>query len=472
MMRRTLALAVLLLALVSTGRAVEKERPLPKDLPPYGSLEPVSAPKTNEQTLPNGLTLWLVPEPGFPKVAMALAVRGGIASDPKDLPGLSNLLASAIDQGTRSRNARKIAEELQAAGGDLTASATSDALLLTTEVLASRAASALAVVADIAQNATFPDDEVELAKRNAAEALRAQEADPGFLAQRALAKALFGEHPYSVISGTQESIAKATPADLRREYAGRFRPDQGLLVVVGDFDAARMRAAVGQQMGKWTAPAEAPVAGPGAPSSTSPHAVFFIERQASVQTTFALGAFGPTRRDPEFAATEVANAIYGGMFGSRLVNNIREDKGYTYSPRVQLEARRATGVLQTRADVRNDVTGATYNEINYELNRMATTAPADEELARAKRYLVGVRALSRQARSSVARSLASLWVQGLPPQELGSESEKIQKVTAKDVEEAGRNYFPASRLRAVAVGEEKVIKEQLAPFGLEVRPAP
>src|SRR6266487_5229054 len=155
---------VLALSLAAVSRAAEKTTPLPKDLPPYGPLVPFHAPKAEIKKLDNGLTLWLVPRPGFPKVAFALAVRGGMAADPKDRAGLSQLLVATVDEGTKTRSAKQIAEELQAAGGDLSGDARADALLVTTEVLASKAEAALAVVADIFGNATFPDSEVELAK--------------------------------------------------------------------------------------------------------------------------------------------------------------------------------------------------------------------------------------------------------------------------------------------------------------------
>ena len=160
------------------------------------------------------------------------------------------------------------------------------------------------------------------------------------------------------------------------------------------------------------------------------------------------------------------------MFGSRLITNIREDKGYTYSPGASLQGRRDAGLLQTHADVRNAVTGATVNEVQYELDRMATTSPTGDEIAHAQRYLVGTKALILQIERAVAQQLATLWVFGLPPEELGGESEKIQKVTAQDVEDAGRKYFPFSRQTVVAVGEGKVIRDQLGVFGLEVKPAP
>jgi predicted Zn-dependent peptidase len=467
-----LALLCLLFLTVATAPAAEKEKPLPKDLPPYGELKPFQAPRVTTQKLANGLTLWLVPRPGFPKVSYTLAVRGGLAADPQNLPGLANLLTATIDQGTAARTARQIAEELQAAGGDLNARAGSESITLTTSVLASKAEAGLTVLADVAQNATFPDSEVALAKSNAADHLQQEESDPSFLAERAMARVLFGQHPYGTTALTQDSIAKATAKELRSEYARRLRPDQAILVVVGNFDAAKMAAAAESLLGKWAAPSTPPVPAVDKPSFVPPHAVFFVERPDSVQTTIVFGSLGPTESSPDYAPTEVANAMFGGMFGSRLTLNIREDKGYTYSPYSYVAPRRTVGIFQTWAAVRNEVTGATVNEIDYELNRLATTTPSEEELTHAIRYLVGNQAIELQSQDSVGRSLARLWVIGLPPEELGRESERIGKVTLSDVDSAAVKYFPAARQAIVAVGVEKVIKDQLAPFQLEVKAAP
>jgi predicted Zn-dependent peptidase len=472
MIHHAVLICLVILPTLGMASVAEKSKPLPKDLPPYGPLEPFKAPQVTARTLSNGLTLWLVPRPGFPKDSFAVALRGGLASDPKDSPGLSQLITDALDQGTKTRTAKQIAEELQAAGGDLSAAAGSDSIVVATSVLSSKGDAGLTIVAEVLQNATFPDSEVELAKRNAVESLRSQEADPSFLARRALAKAVFSGHPYNVISGTQESIQKATAEDLRHEYAKRFRPDQAVLVAVGDFQADKLMATIEFLFGKWPAPKDPPLAAVSKPSCPAPHEVFCVERAGSVQTNMLVGTLGPARGDPEYAPTQVANAIYGGMFGSRLTRNIREDKGYTYSPRSALASRHQAAILQTWAAVRNEVTGASLNEINYELNRMATTEAGPEEVSPAQRYLTGTRALALQSQGAVARELAQLWVFGLPPEELGAESARIQKVTPKDVAQVGAKYFPASRQTIVTVGEKKVIEEQLAPFGLEVEQAP
>jgi zinc protease len=321
------------------------------------------------------------------------------------------------------------------------------------------------------QNAAFADAEVEIAKSNLMSTVEANEADPSFLGRRALYRALFGEHPYAVMSPTKDSLAKTTAAELRREYARRFRPERTLLVVTGDFTEATLLPEIRMSFGVWKASGEAGPINADKPAANVTKAIVYVPRENSVQTAFLIGTLGPNRKDPDYAATRIADSIYGGMFGSRLVSNIREDKGYTYSPGSNLAPRREAGILATRADVRNEVTGASFNEINYELNRMATTKPDELEVESAKRYLLGSTALRLQSRSAVARSLANLWIDSLPPEELGRQTEKIAAVKPEDVEAAGRKYYPAWRMTVVAVGEEKVIRDELAPFGLEFKKA-
>lgn len=283
---------------------------------------------------------------------------------------------------------------------------------------------------------------------------------------------LFANHPYHVTAATKARITATSRADLQEIFAQRFRPDQAMLVAVGDFRNDSMLAAIKAKFGSWKAPANAPKAAPPEPSTAVEHAVFLVARPGSIQSTLELATFAPRLGDPSYATAQVANALYGGEFSSRLVSNIREDKGYTYTPGSYVVSRRTTGFLQTWAAVRNEVTGATLNEINYELNRMATTSPLDEELVHAQRYLVGNQAIDLQAQDSVGRSLARLWILGLPPEELGRENEQIGKVTVRDVDEVASKYFPAARQAIVAVGVEKVVKAQLAPFKLEVNAAP
>lgn len=469
-MKSRILIFLVALALVLPAWAAKDEQSLPKDLPVYGQMKPAPVPNVQQDKLPNGQTVWMVPRPGFPKVTFIVAVGGGYAADPKDKPGISEFLTGAIDQGTKTRTAKQIAEQMQAAGGDLGARALPDGISVSTSVLAEKADQALAVLADVVQRATFPDAEVEIARQNLLESLERRESDPSFLARRAFYKAAFGDYPYSVIAPTKDSVSKTTAADLRSEYARRFRPDHALLVVVGDFDTAQMKTLVQAEFGKWSNPSTPAVPELDKPAQNLSRALVVVPRPGSVQTTFIVGALGPDEHESDYAATRVANALYGGMFGSRLTKNIREDKGYTYSPYAALGTARYSATMRTYAAVRNEVTGATWNEISYEMNRMATTSPGKDELERAQRYLIGNIALGLQSQSELADRLGQLWMTALPPEELGLQSQKIQKVTVADVDAAGKKYFPSPRMAVVAVGDEKAINNQLVTFGLEVKP--
>lgn len=468
---KTLNIFLAVMLLVSFALA-QKEVPLPKDLPPYGAEKPLQAPNVKSSKLDNGLTVWLVSETGFPKVAFTLGVRGGLAADSADRPGISELLSKTIDQGTKTRSAKQIAQELQGAGGDLSATASKDAIQISTAVLSSKLDAGMTVLADIAQNASFPEAEVTLAKRNLSDSLKQQESEPSFLARRAMAKVLFGDHPYHVTAPTQDSISASTPADLRKIFTQRFRPDEAVLVAVGDFQNDKMLEAVRAKFGGWKAPAEAPLSAVPAPPDKAEHNIFIVTRPGSVQTTLELGTLGPRMGDADYEAAEVANAVYGGTFSSRLVANIREDKGYTYSPFSALTPFQAAGMLFTRADVRNEVTGPSLNEMQYELNRLATTSPTAEELSKSERYLVGSEAIHLQARSAVTTELATIWTNGLPPEQIGTHSQKIAATKTADVDAAARKYFPAYRMAIVAVGEEKVIRDALAPLGIPMKVLP
>ncbi len=400
---------------------------------------------------------------GFPKVTAMLVVRGGIAADPAGWEGGSQLLADTLKEGTAKRSSRQIAEELQSVGGELSTQFSDDAIIVWVNGLASGTGKLLDVLADVARNASFPAKEVELAKANALQNLAARESTPEFLAQKAFAGAVYGTHPYHVVSPTREIIGKTTPEMLKREFARRFRPDHALLVLVGDLDEHAANLAAAAFRG-WKGVGE-PV--PETPPSPKPRGreLYLVDRPGSVQSTLMVGRPAPRATDPDYYPTLVANTIFGGAFGSRLVLNIREDKGYTYSPRVSVQTFREGGLLQARADVRNEVTAPTLLEIFYELDRMAATAPTAEELAKAKRYQSGLYLLRNQIQGAVAGTLATNWVNGLPPEELGLFVPKVNAVTAKQVEDAGRATFPSNTQTVVVVGDAKKVKDDVALFG-------
>lgn len=461
---RTAAIVLVLAASFLPGLGASEKKPLPKDLPPFGADKPLPVPSIAQSKLPNGLTVWVVKRAGFPRAAAVLAVRGGAVADPKDAEGISELLAETVKEGTALRTARQIAEQMQAVGGEIGADAGADAIYLTATGLGSGAPTFIEVLADIARSASFPAAEVELAKGNAIQGLQARESTPEFLAQKALAKAVFGDHPYHITAPSEEALAAATPAALKKEHARRFRPESALLVVVGDVDAAAVSGAVTRFFGPWKATGEAPSPTP-APPTASARRLLVVNRPGSVQSLILMGRPTVTTSDPGYFPLLVANTICTGSFGSRLVENIREDKGYTYSPGGGIAARQKAGFLTVQADVRTEVTAATLLEMFYELDRMGATAPSEEELSRAKRYQGGLYLLRNQIQGSVAQTLATNWVNGLPPEFLGEFVTRVNAVTADQVRAAGQSFYPSATQAVVVVGDEPKVKAELAQFG-------
>jgi zinc protease len=472
--RFAMLFAVLVLSSVPAAPAADIK--MPPGLPPYGPMRLPEAPKVKSETLSNGLTVWLVQQNNLPKAAITLTLRGGYCADPADARGISDLLAATIKLGTSSMTARQIAERSQAAGGDLKAAASTENLTLSIEPLAEHVSDAIALLADLATGASFPDKEVELAKKNLLSNIQQNESDPKFLALRAFGSIHYGDHPYGVVSPTSAMVEHASPEFLRKLYSDTFLPNQAVIVIVGAIDPAAALAAIHSSFDNWSSSARAGAstraAAPSEPVSAAEKKVFFVPRPGSVQTALLLGAPAAIRTDPDYSALEVANAIYGGMFGSRLTKNIREDKGYTYSPFSYLDINGKAGVVITREDVRNAVTGPSYKETVFELNRMATAPVGDQELTAAKRYLLGTLGFRLQSRASVARRLATLWVYGLDTQFIRKDADNIMSATAAQVQQASQRYLAPDKMTVVAVGEDKVVHEQFAPFSLPVVDAP
>ncbi len=436
-----------------------------QDLPPLGPASPVPAPRVDTETLPNGLTVQVVPYDGVPLVSVRLVTRGGLSDDPPGSPGLARLLASSLREGTTTRNGPDLAELAQEAGGDLSAGAGPDSLSIGASGLAARVSLLLDLVADLARRPSFPADGVARVRDLVHEDLETSESEPSYLAVRAFARALYGNHPYATISPTRASIDAVTPEILVAEAARRLRPERSLLLVAGDVDPVAVHAEAARLFGGWRGAGPAPAAVPAPVAPAGPRRILVLDRPGSVQTNLLVGNLGFPRIDRDAYPLELAMTLYGGSFTSRLVQNLREEKGYTYSPGAGASWLAGCGTVRSYAAVRTEVTGAALNEILYEMERMATTESRDEEMERAFRRDAGSLAISLQTAAGVADEIVRLWVLGLPPEEIGREVDELARVTKADVRRASRRVFGTGAARIVAVGDGAAIREELATFG-------
>jgi predicted Zn-dependent peptidase len=456
--QRLVAMAVCGL-LLAAGLAVA-DLQLSGELPPFGPEKPLALPPIAQSKTPEGLTVWIVRRPSFPRVAAVLAVRGGAAVDPADLPGIASLLATTVKAGTETRSSRQITDELQAIGGEIRAEATVDGIFLTATGPSAGVDRLLAVLADAARHATFPDDEVELAKTRARQDAESWLSAPDTLGAVAFARALYRDHPYRIALPTPSSITAATPAILRREFRRRFRPERALLVVVGDVDPVSTGRAITAALGGWSGVGEAPAEIPAGPT-TATHGIYLVDRPGAVQSVFFVGSTAPAMAEADYYPLLLANTIFGGSPGSRLRRNLRENKGYSYAPESVLAPRRAGSRWRLQASVRTEVTAATLNEIRYELDRLGTTDVTAEELESAKRYACGHFLIDNQLGSALAGTLATSWVNGLPPDTLGELVSRVKAVTLADVNRVVRSFLPFHRQVVLVVGDGSRVKQDL-----------
>lgn len=434
-------------------------------LPPLRPEAPVPTPRVVAALLPNGLAVQVVPWRGVPLASARLVVRGGLSDDPRALPGLARLLAAGLREGTASRSGAELADLAQEAGGDLSAGAGPDALTIGAYGLAARLPLLLDLVADVVRRPAFPADGVARARHLAHEELETSESEPSFLAVRAFAREVYGAHPYATISPTAASIEAVTPALLAAEARRRLRPERALLLVAGDVEPDATIASAGIAFGGWVPEGTAPVSGASPTATPGPRRILLLDRPGSVQTNLLVGNLGFPRTDPDAYALELAMTIYGGSFTSRLVQNLRETKGYTYSPGAGASWLTGCGTVRSFAAVRTEVTGAALGEVLYEMQRMATTDPTDEEMERAFRRDAGSHAISLQTAAGIADELARLWVLGLSPDEIGRYVPGLEAVTKGDVRRVSRRVFGTGSARIVAVGDAAAIREELGTFG-------
>ena len=461
----TLTISLLFTAPAYAADTVHASVKIPAAMPAYGKDKPIPAPRIVKKTLANGLQVWVVPRTGLPRVDFVLAVRGaGYAADDALNPGFANLMAGLLNEGTSRRDSRAIAESAQGMGGSVGASAALDGIVVSANAVASQAGAMLELLAEVARAPSFPAQEVALAKANALQSLKVQEATPGFRAERALGKAIYGVHPYGQTQPTVEAINSATEAMFKAEHAKRFRPDRSLLVITGRIKQLDAMKLAQKAFSDWQVEGAPMPDTAAAPAGAKPVRVL-LERAGSVQSTIRIGSPGIAAGVDELVPMRLTSTILGGGFSSRVNLNLREEKGYTYGASAGARVYRTGGAIVGGADVRNAVSGAALTEFFSEYRRIGTDLVPAPEMAMNKRYVAGTYLISNQLQRSVANTLASNWLIGLPPEFLGQYVPLIQKVTPQQVRAIGKKYFAPENQSIVVVGDKAAVSEQLKAFG-------
>ncbi|MGY5882803.1 M16 family metallopeptidase [Modestobacter lacusdianchii] len=434
-------------------------------VPPLGEPRPMPVPEVHQTTLPNGLRLVVVPRPGVPLVELRLRVPFAAAT-PRQAAvhaARTSVLTGGLLLGTAGRDQLEIAQLLQTHGGELSVSADADRMLLSTTLLPGGLAPVLDLVAELLTAATYPAGPVDAERARVVERIGIARSQPGVIARSALAARRFGAHPYAQQLPAAELVAAVTPAALRKLHRDRVLPAGSTLVLVGDVDPAAATDVVGAALAGWVAEGKAVSAAP--VPTLVPGPLELVHRAGAVQSNVRLGGPAPGRTDPQLPALRLASMVFGGYFSSRLVENIRERRGYTYSPRSSVEHLMAGSSFTVEADVATGVTGPALLETVYELGRMALTPVTEAELDSARRYLLGTMALGTSTHAGLASTLSALFGAGLQADWLADHQRALATVTVDEVTEASRRWLAPSGLTAVVVGDAEEVADQLRVLG-------
>ncbi|MBF7012655.1 pitrilysin family protein [Novosphingobium resinovorum] len=448
-MIRNLLLCTAALALTAAP-ALAKEAP-----PAPAAAKPFALPPLTEFTLANGMKVTMAQHGNVPKVTIVASVRTGNIDDGQNV-WLADLTGALMQKGAGGRDASQLAEAAAGMGGSLALSTGLDSSSAMIDVLGESTSDAVALVADLLQRPDFKAEELEKVRADMLRNLMVAKSTPGSIASEAFSAALYPEHPYGRTFPTPQQLSGYTLEQIKAFHSANFGAARTHLYIVGRFDPAMVRAAVEKAFGGWTAGA-APTALP-VPAEPAPKVVL-IDRPGAPQSTVWIGKrVAKPGYDMDFRAT---NTLLGGYFSSRITRNIREDKGYTYSPSASLSQRVQGAFWVEDADITAESTGPAITEIYKEIRRMQDTLPTDAEVQSIRNYMNGTFVLGLSSRDGLAGSLANLDVQGLGVDYLNGYVGRASALKAADFQTAAKRELPVDKLSVVIVGPLESVRAQL-----------
>lgn len=448
--------ATVFLILLSVPVLAQKETP-----PAGGQPKPFVFPKQDTYVLKNGMKVTLVQYGAVPKVAMQTVVRAGSLNERSDQRWISDMVATLLKEGTTSRSAEKIALETAEMGGSIFTSAGTDKTIIGGEVLSEFDTRFLTLLADVVTNPRFAAADLEKIRENKLRELTINRAAPGSLAWEKFREVIFAGHPYSSIYPTEAGLKAYTLQDVKTFYYNQFGAARTHLYVVGQFDAVKLKAAIEKAFGAWKKGSD-PIRN--IPKISAKRSMDVIDRPGAPQSTIYLGMPAGSPSDEDFIKLTVMDSLLGSSFGSRITSNIRENKGYTYSPNSFIWNRYKIGYWIENADVTTEATGASVKEILFEIDRLKKEPPSEAELQGIKNYLVGIYVLSNSSRSGVIGQLEDANYNELSANYLDTYVQKISAVTPGDVSAMAKKYLVPEKMTLVVVGDRSKITDQLKPY--------
>jgi zinc protease len=450
-----LAFAVSLLSAQTTDRAKEPQTP---PIPGY-KLPPVF-----ETKLPNGLSIVIVEDARFPLVSVRLNFQAGSKFDPKDMPGLAESTAALLNEGTKTRSSKQISEEADSLGGGVTVAASSDALTVSGNALSDNLSKLLGLMSDITLNSTFPAEEIALYQQNRIQSLRAQRAEPAYLANEKMSEVVYGSSSYAHIAPTEATIKKLDAKVLTGYRDQYLVPNNATLLLIGKLPARdALMKIITDQFGAWK---QKPL--PAAPKMDFPapkKQIVLVDRPGSVQADIHVGRLAPVRVSPEFFPMMVGTNVLGGGANSRMFRNIREKEGFAYDAHSEYDTHRDAGDFQAVTQVRNDVLEPAMKAVLAELEGMASGAVPAAELTGVKNFMAGMYLLRLETQEGVINQLNNMKTLGLPNDYLETYVTRVRSVEPQQLQAAAKKYISPEQAAIVVVGDASKIADILKKFG-------
>lgn len=441
------------LALAATAQPATAQTQAP---PPPTEPRPFTLPEVSSYKLANGIEVTTVPFGRVPKVAIIAAMRAGNANEGEHT-WLADMTTELMKKSADGLDASGIAEKAAAMGSSFSLASSADITTATMDVLADSAPEAIALIADVLRRPDFPAEELEKVRADLLRSLSVARSSPGSIAGEAYNAVLYPDHPYGRTLPTQEQLAGYTLDQVRAFHEANYGAARTQFYIVGQFDEAAVRQAIESEFGDWKQGPE-PLDIPAA--ANPPPQVVLIDRPGAPQSTVRIGKrVTPPGEELDLLAT---NTLLGGYFSSRITQNIREDKGYTYSPGSGV-GRRVEGTSWTQqADITSEATGPAITEIFKEIRRMRSEPPSPQEVQGIQNYMNGTFVMSLANRGGVAGNLANLDLLGLGPDYLNSYVDRVRALTPADLQQAAAKELSIDDISVVVVGPLDSVRPQLA----------
>ncbi len=434
-----------------------------------GPLEPApfNIPPAFRTTLSNGLRVVIFDDERLPLVSYRLAFLSGDANDPAGHVGLTTAMTSMLTEGTENYSSRELAEKVERLGASLHASSSDDFTIISASALTMYAPEMIQLMTEIMFAPTFPEDELDLYKRNTIENLKFNRSQPNFLANEQVGRLVYGKHPYSIASPSASDVEKLERSQLESARKRTFLPNNAIFIAVGDVRKDELLLEIEEHFGDWEAGDRHVHEYPELPVRRE-RSLTIVDRPGSAQSNIVLSNKAIKRDHPDYFPGLVMNQILGAGASSRVFMNLREEKGYTYGAYTRLDAKRDAGSFEATAEVRTSVTGDSLTEFFYELDRIRDEVAMQEELDDATNFLTGVFPIRAETQEGLTNLIVNQEIYGLPHDYLQTYRDHIRAVTLVDVQRVAKEFIEPDAMAIVVVGDAKDIIGQARDYAKSI----